>query len=609
MALALAACWLAWDVGVLAQDATSTAVQPQGETLTGQRISLDLKGVDILDVLKLLSQKSGLNFVAGRNVAGRVTIFVSDVDVWQAFERIIDANDLAYERQGDIVTVMAARDYELIYGEKFQERKERLVLPLRYAKAVQVANALNQLKSAVGQVVADEASNTLVVSDVPARLQQMQEVLGKLDRPTRMQVYHLNYTDAEQLKEKVQDLLTPIGTVTFDARTNTAIITDLTEVMDRIDQLVRAFDTPDGQVLIEAKIVKVTLTDDMDLGIDWQRVFAGIKTTLGSNFDVISGDVIGGTATGAALKVVSARTDSEVVIEALKQVTKTDTLASPRIMVGNKQEAKILVGTKEVFVTTTTTVPATGSTITAPQIQFVDVGTKLFVTPSIKRNGYIQLEIRPEVSSAQTVIFKDNRIPIVTSTEAETTVMVKSGVTVIIGGLIEETTTKTNNRVPILGDIPVLGIPFRGTTDAKDKTELVVFMTPQIVMPDGSPYVPPPADETAQEAAAPLVILKEPVPATYRQRVRQLLQERLAEAFRAASLEHGSVVVSFVLNQNGHLMGEPTITSAEGAQFVQVAKAAVEQAQPFPAFPEGAEASEVRFRLAVEYSPEQRAVR
>src|SRR3989338_5417027 len=120
---------------------------------TGQRISLDLKGVDILDVLKLLSQKSGLNFIAGRNVSGRVTIFVHDVDVWEAFELIIGANDLAYERQGDIITVMMARDYELLYGEKFQERKESLTVPLKHAKVAQVATVLNQVKSSVGRVV------------------------------------------------------------------------------------------------------------------------------------------------------------------------------------------------------------------------------------------------------------------------------------------------------------------------------------------------------------------------------------------------------------------------------------------------------------------------
>ncbi|MBI4004204.1 MAG: hypothetical protein HY353_04200, partial [Candidatus Omnitrophica bacterium] len=158
-----------------------------------QRISLDLKGVDILDVLKLLSQKSGINFIAGRNVTGKVTIFANDVNVWEAFELIIGANDLAYERQGDLVTVMMARDYELLFGQKFQERTKSLTRTLQYAKVTQAATVLNQLKSSVGRVVADEGSNTLVVSDVPSRLAEMEALLKDLDRPTLTRIYNLNY--------------------------------------------------------------------------------------------------------------------------------------------------------------------------------------------------------------------------------------------------------------------------------------------------------------------------------------------------------------------------------------------------------------------------------
>ena len=565
-----------------------------------QRISLDLKGVDILDVLKLLSQKSGLNFIAGRNVAGRVTIFVTDVDVWEAFELIIDANDLAYERHGDIVTVMAARDYELIFGERFQARTASLVLPLKYAKGVQVATVLNQVKSAVGRVVVDEATNTLVLNDVPARLNAMQQLLKEIDRPTVTRVYALNYAEADKFKEKVQELLSPLGTFTFDARTNKAVISDLEEVLHKTDQLVRAFDTPDRQVLIEAKILKAELTHEMDLGIDWQRVFSGIDTTARSNLRVLS-DIVGGTATGTALKFLAAPGGSaQIIIEALKKITKTETLSSPRIMVSNNKEAKILVGTKEAVVTVTTTVPSTGSTVSAPEIQFVDVGTKLYVTPSVKSDGSIQMKIRPEVSTSKVETFQTNRIPIVSSTEAETNVLVRSGVTLIIGGLIEEKVDRTDNRVPILGDLPFVGLPFRGSTDVKKKTELVVFLTPQIVLPDGTPAAIPPL---ASEASLPAVILEGPIPVSYRQMVRQRLQQYLAEQFRAASLPKGSAVVSFILSHDGELIGEQQVTSPEGEPFVAAAKSALSQAQPFPPFPEGVSANEIRFRLAVEYAP------
>ncbi len=585
---------------------TSAAEAPQ----IGQRISLDLKGVDILDVLKLLSQKSGLNFIAGRNVSGRVTIFVNEVDVWDAFELIVGANDLAYERRGAIITVMMARDYELLYGERFQERKESLVQRLKYAKVVQVATTLNQVKSSVGRVVADEATNTLIVNDVPVRLAEMRGLLEQLDRPTETRVYTPNYTEAEKLKEKVQELLSPVGTFTFDARTNTVIVSDLVEVLRRVDQVIRAFDAPDGQVLIEAKIVKVELGDEMDLGIDWQQLFSGLDLRSRSNFRVLS-DIVGGTTTGAALKLAtSPKENTQIIIEALKKLTKTETLSSPRIMVSNNQEAKILVGKKEAVVTVTTTVPATGSTVSSPEIQFVDVGTKLFVTPNIKRDGHIQMKIRPEVSTAEVQTFQTNRIPIVTSTEAETNVLVTSGSTLIIGGLIETKRDRTESRIPVLGDIPILGLPFRGSTDVKKKTELVVFLTPQIVLPDGSPVALPTVAEQAAgpqtqaaEESLPEVVLQDPVPVSYRHQVRQHLQEQLVQQFRTAGLQHGSAVVSFVLNHDGQIIGTQDVTSPQGESFIRAARQALAEAQPFPPFPEGAQASEVRFRLAVEYAP------
>jgi len=579
--------------------AASAAVAPT----TGQRISLDLKGVDILDVLKLLSQKSGINFIAGKNVSGKVTIFANDVDVWEAFELIIGANDLAYERRGAIVTVMMARDYELLYGEKFQGRDQNLIVLLRYAKAVQVATVLNQVKSSVGRVVADEGSNTLVLNDVPNRLEQMKSLLKQLDRPTETRVYNLSYAEAEKLKEKLQEILTPIGAYSFDIRTNKVVITDLPEVLAKTDQIIQAFDVPDGEVLIDAKIIKVELTDEMDLGIDWQQLFAGIDLQSRSNFRVL-GDIVGGTTTGAALKLATApKATTQLVVEALKKLAKTETLSNPRIMVSNNQEARILVGTKEAFVTTTTTVPATGSVVTSPQIQFVDVGTKLFVTPNIKRDGHVQLKIRPEVSTSKVETFQNNRIPIVTTTEAETTVLVKSGVTLIIGGLIETKNERTESRVPLLGDIPILGLPFRGVSNVKKKTELVVFLTPQIVLSDGASFVPPPNAGPIADKDLPHVVLEDPVPAEYRHAVRQRLQEQLTAQFRANQLQAGSVILSFVLNHQGQLVGEPHISSPQGEVFVAASKMALERAQPFTVFPEGTRATEVRFRIAVDYAP------
>jgi len=575
---------------------------PESSQLTDQNISLDLKGVDILDVLKLLSQHSGLNFVAGRNVTGRVTIFAKDVDVWEAFERIVEANELAYERQGRLVTVMTAKDYELLYGERFQDRKQGAVLPLKFTKASQLATVLNQLKSTLGRVVVDEISNTVILHDTPARLEELRHIVTQLDQPTQTWVFSLNYAEAEKLKDKLQELLTPgVGSFSVDARTNKVVVTDLREAMTRIAQVIQAFDEQEGEVLIEAKIVKVELTDEQSLGIDWQQAFGGLDTRTRANFRVL-GDILdatGSPATGAALKFVSTPAgNTQLVVEALKKFGKVDTISNPRIMVSNNQEAKILVSTKEAFVTVTTTVPATGAVVTSPQVQFVDVGTKLFVTPGIKRDGHIQLKIRPEVSTAKVETFQSNRIPIVTTTEAETNVLVKSGTTLIIGGLIDTKRERTQSQLPLLGDIPVLGAAFRSRVDTNRKTELVVFLTPQIISASGERVV----DFSSAFSVEHVGQEDKPVPEHYQAAIRDLISQSLAHMVRSNPGTRGSVELSFMLARDGRVVGEPHVESPYGELSVQATQAAI-KAIPFPPFPEGVPANAVQVRLVVEYRP------
>lgn len=602
--IALAACYGLWltAYGSLAFAQVPSAA-PQEHSAAGQLISLDLKGVDIIDVLKLLSQKSGLNFVAGRNVTGRVTIFAKDVDVWEAFELIVETNDLAYEERGNLINVITARDYELLYGEKFQLRTEHRVFPLKFAKAAQLATALNQLKSNVGQVVVDEASNTLIITDVGHRLQQIERFVSQLDRPTETRIYNLNYAEAEKLKEKVQEFLTPgIGTFSFDARTNKVIVTDLQEALPKLEQLIVAYDEQEGEVLIEAKIMNVKLTDKESLGIDWQQIFSAIDTQGRLSFDVVSGSVLSGEATGAALKFTSVSGNTTVVIEALKEFGTVETIANPRITVSNNQEAKILVGTKEAFVTTTTTIPTAGPTINSPEVQFVDVGTKLFVTPQIKRDGHIQMKIRPEVSAVDRTIttISNTIIPVVSTTEAETNVLVKSGSTLIIGGLINTEVEDTKNQLPLLGDIPILGAAFRSRVIKHNKTERVVFLTPQIISASGDHVkeFPPSSPLT------PVMQAEAPVSPGYRAMIREMLSRAVADQLQSmAGLGEGSVTVSFLLARDGHVLGDPQITSAQGEAFIQAAKAALKAASPFPPVPGGPADGVVRFQMTVDYRP------
>ena len=237
----------------------------------------------------------------------------------------------------------------------------------------------------------------------------------------------------------------------------------------------------------------------------------------------------------------------------------------------------------------------------------MDVGTKLFVTPSVKRDGYIQMKVRPEVSTSTVTEFSGNRIPIVTTTEAETNVLVKSGSTLIIGGLIETKDDRATKGLPILSDLPLIGLAFRSTSHTKTKTELVVFLTPQIVSATGEHVTSflssAPPQEVFDAVIEAVTRQANPVPPSYQEAVRRQVSEALWKECQARVLPAGSVTLTFVVGKAGQLLGSPEMRSPEGGVFIEAARAAL-SGEMFPVFPESTTANEVRFRLTVDYKPE-----
>ncbi|MFA5659291.1 MAG: secretin N-terminal domain-containing protein [Oscillospiraceae bacterium] len=445
---------------------------------------LELKDMDINDVLKLLSKKSGLNIISGKNVAGKVTIYLKNVDVRDALRIILESNDLAYVEENGIIKVIPGQQFETLYGYKFGQDLETKIIQLKHAKAEDVVAVLNQIKGQSGKISSDGISNTLIVVDRLDRVILMQEMISRMDIPVQTKVFDLKYAKAEDVVKKVETLLSKnIGKIEFDTRSNKLFVTDTNEKIKAIDKMVQAFDQRHPEVLIEAKIVQVTLSDQYKMGIDWEAIVSDFH-----NLDIKSSfDILPSTGNRGKLGIGTIGSDDyQVLIEALDVVGTTNILSNPRITVINNEEAKILVGSNKPYVTTQTTTPASGPATTAETVNFIEVGVKLFVTPMIHGDGYITMKIRPEVSSAakSLVTSTNNEIPIVETSQAETTVMVKDNATVVIGGLIKEEDSKTINKVPLLGDLPFLGVIFRNENKTKEKTEIVIFLTPKIVSGD-----------------------------------------------------------------------------------------------------------------------------
>lgn len=445
---------------------------------------LELKDMDIMDVLRLISKKSGLNIVSGKNVAGRVTIYLKNIDVRDALRIILESNDLAYIEENGIIKVLPGQEFEVIYGYKFGQALETKVIQLKYAKAEQVVVILMQIKSQVGKVSADTLSNSVIIADRPEKAKLMEDMIKRMDIPVVTKVFELRYSKAEDVAKKIEGALSKnVAKVEFDTRSNKIIVTDTEEKIAQVAKIIQAFDVKHQEVLIEAKIIQIDLNDEHKLGVDWEAIVKDYHAlTLNSAFGLLSTATTKGTLSIGTL----ANDDYTVLIEALDTVGKTNVLSNPRIAVLNNEEAKILVGSSEPYVTTQTTTPASGPATTAETVNFIEVGVKLFVTPTIHGDGYITMKIRPEVSSAPTTLptSTGNEIPIVETSQAETTVMAKDNATIVIGGLIKEENTKTINKIPVLGDLPFLGLAFRNESKKKEKTEIVIFLTPKIITGD-----------------------------------------------------------------------------------------------------------------------------
>ncbi|MDD4879551.1 MAG: secretin N-terminal domain-containing protein [Candidatus Omnitrophica bacterium] len=564
--------------------------------ISAQKITLDLKGIDVIDTLKIISQRTGMNIVASKSVTGKVTIFLKDVDVWDAFEIILLSNDLAYDVRNDIVNVMTGREYEAMYGERFKDKKELATIKLNYAKAAEVAKAVTQVKTSIGRVVVDEGSNSLILMDNASRLAQMKDMIAALDSPTVTKVFQLDYAKSDKLNPKIQDMITKgLGSARFDERSNTLVVTDLPGKVEDIEKVINAFDEKTRQVLIDAKIVQVELNDKLTTGINWQTIFEkiSIDQTLTANL------TSGGTLT---ISTGSGKNTFDSVIQALQTVGNTKIVSSPRITAVDGQEAKIMIATQEAYITATTTTPAAGAVTTAESVNFVPVGIQLYVTPFVNKEGYVTMKIRPVVSSVTSRIkttASPDGVPIVKSSEAETSIVVRDGVTIVMGGLMEDTKKRTVNKLPFLGDIPFFGAAFRNVSDETKKTELVIFLTPTIITGDTSQPIP---DMKAGSYSDYYVSVRDRIVNAdlYNQTVRSKILNTALKSMPQEKLT-GSAIVAFSLSDDGSLSGEPVMVNKVEPALAGLAIKSVKDSTPFPPFPKDLGKGTKAFKITLSF--------
>jgi type II secretory pathway component GspD/PulD (secretin) len=452
-----------------------------------ERISLDLKGIDIVELFRILSMKMGITIVPSKSVTGRVNIYLNNLTFEDALDVILLSQDLACDRNESIINIMTSAEYEKLYGRKYNEKRQYKSLRLLYAKPANVFNAISQIKSDIGKIIVDESSGTILLIDIPEKLELMAKTIVELDKPPQTEIFDLKYAKPADVKAQLTNAITAgAGEVYVDERSNKVIVSDLPEKMKKIKRMVKALDETTRQVFIEAEILQITLKDEYQRGINWEKIIKQMDgLDLKGTFPVAPSFSPSPALTASSLKMVIGSLTGDnytTAIQWLQTLGDTKILSRPRIAVLDGQEAKILVGSREAYVTQTLSQAQT-TTVTSENIQFIDVGVKLDVVPTINKDGFVMMKIKPEVSSVRETLTTalGSIIPIVETSEAETSVKVKDGTMIMIAGLMKEDKRKDSSGMPLLSKIPILGSVLKSSDSQKETSEVIVFLTPHII--------------------------------------------------------------------------------------------------------------------------------
>jgi len=291
--------------------------------------------------------------------------------------------------------------------------------------------------------------------------------------PIATEVFKLNFASAEDTEKTISKLVSRDGKVGIDNRLNSIVVTDTEAILEQIRQAISKLDTKAPQVMVEVLIVNVKLTDELKMGVDW------IKLGTTNNF-LTQGLSITGSANPYG-KVTFSSTSGKWNMQGLLDFVETNAdvriLANPKVLVLNNHTAMI-DSVEEIPYKELSETSAGGSIGT---VSFKEAGIKLEVTPQITDDGYIIMHVKPE-QSVQTGTFtiENSETPVIESRRTDTTLRVKDGQTIIIGGLRKSAPSVVESKVPILGDIPLIGMLFRKIDTDQMESELGIFITPHI---------------------------------------------------------------------------------------------------------------------------------
>ncbi|HFC8067643.1 TPA: type IV pilus secretin PilQ [Neisseria meningitidis] len=432
------------------QNLESGGVNNAPKTFTGRKISLDFQDVEIRTILQILAKESGMNIIASDSVNGKMTLSLKDVPWDQALDLVMQARNLDMRQQGNIVNI-APRDELLAKDKAFlQAEKDIADLGALYSQNFQLKyKNVEEFRSILRLDNADTTGNR-------------------------------------------NTLVSGRGSVLIDPATNTLIVTDTRSVIEKFRKLIDELDVPAQQVMIEARIVEAADGFSRDLGVKFgatgKKKLKNDTSAFGLGVNSgFGGDDKWGAETKINLPITAAANSISLVraissgalnleLSASESLSKTKTLANPRVLTQNRKEAKIESGYEIPF---TVTSIANGGSSTNTELKKAVLG--LTVTPNITPDGQIIMTVKINKDSPAQCASGNQTILCISTKNLNTQAMVENGGTLIVGGIYEEDNGNTLTKVPLLGDIPVIGNLFKTRGKKTDRRELLIFITPRIM--------------------------------------------------------------------------------------------------------------------------------
>ena len=328
---------------------------------------------------------------------------------------------------------------------------------------VPIEKALRAIANAAGYAVERRDNTYFIVEPEKVGLYNTSDL-------TEVRSFNIHYADVELLEEMLEPYLSRFGKIKSIPERNLILVSDKTEFLDRLALLVRHSDKKPRQVVIEASILEVSLSNEDSFGIDWTKLF---DSQDGSGTFGNRGFAVAGNSGNSGFFFDFVNPNIDVLLTALQQDGRVKTLSTPKLVALDNVEAEVIIGDRRGYTVTTTI-----NQVTSETIEFLESGVILRVTPHIDNQGRILLDIHPEVSTGTV---DAAGIPSQTTTEVTTSLLVPNGETVFIGGLIKHSASQNYQRLPVLGRIPGVKMLFSSREETRADAETVVLITPHIV--------------------------------------------------------------------------------------------------------------------------------